>query len=211
MLRPLHRAKPRHAGLTLVELMLVLVVMGVLVTLVAPSFNDMIVMQRLRGVSAQLNTDLHYARSEALSSKRIVRVSFRDDGNRSCYTVTQLDVQGFGAPCNCLLGAGSTCTGQPAMRELRTVEIPRTGKVRLVWSPPAGMVLDANQRDSLSFDPESGGLGKVLMGLVPQPLTSFRVDAVVDTSRTLRSEVVESGRVSTCAPDPARMGVRGCT
>ena len=57
---------------TLVELMIAIAVVGVLLMLAAPGFRDFILMQRLKSVSAQLATDLQYARSQPAISGQAV-------------------------------------------------------------------------------------------------------------------------------------------
>mgnify|MGYP003435327453 CR=1 FL=1 len=58
-------------GLTIIELMIVVAVLGVLIALVAPSMRGMISTQRVRGVNAGLVTDLQYARGEAARRRSI--------------------------------------------------------------------------------------------------------------------------------------------
>lgn len=56
----------RVLGLTLIELMITIAVVGVLLALAAPSFYEFMLVQRLKGVNAELVTDLQLARSEAV-------------------------------------------------------------------------------------------------------------------------------------------------
>ena len=53
-------------GLTIIELMVVVVLLGVLVALAAPSMRGLISVQRVRGVNAELVTDLQYARIDEI-------------------------------------------------------------------------------------------------------------------------------------------------
>ena len=73
----------RQRGFTLIELMVVVAVLGTLVMLVAPSFRDMILMQRLRGINAQVTTDMQFARSEAVSRGRTARVVLGSNANQT--------------------------------------------------------------------------------------------------------------------------------
>lgn len=66
-------AAARHAGFTLVELMVTLAIAGILAGLAAPSFSEMIANQRARSAATDLYVALSKARSEAL--KRNVSVA----------------------------------------------------------------------------------------------------------------------------------------
>ena len=57
----------RQGGFNIVELMVVVVVMGVMMALALPAMQDMIASQRVKSASYELNADLTFARSEAIS------------------------------------------------------------------------------------------------------------------------------------------------
>ena len=80
---PQRRSRVQAQGLTMVELMVVLAVLAVIVLIAAPSFRELIQMQRLRGINAQLVTDMHAARAAAVARGSVVRVNFRSSGSRS--------------------------------------------------------------------------------------------------------------------------------
>ena len=61
-------------GFTLVELLIVVAVVAIILVVAAPSFRDMILMQRLRSITAQLVTDLQFARNEAVSRGTLLRL-----------------------------------------------------------------------------------------------------------------------------------------
>jgi type IV fimbrial biogenesis protein FimT len=63
-----------HLGFTMIELMVVLAVMALLATLVAPSFNEQIARRRLEGVATDLSTDLQFARTQAVDDRATVRL-----------------------------------------------------------------------------------------------------------------------------------------
>lgn len=188
-------------GLTLIELMIVVAVMAVLAVLAAPSFHDMILMQRLRAVNAQLVTDLQFARSEAVQRQNIVRLSFRSDDTRSCYSIFISRLSITGQRCNCLLGEGSACTSINTT-EVRTVTVPRA--LGLTVLPPNGEV------DAFGFSPVTGGLVTIPSDSASVPLASALIETRIDDVRRLRTSVTSAGRPSVCAPNAAAMQVTSC-
>lgn len=64
-------------GFTLIELMVVVVIVGILATIGAPSFSDFINNTRLTSTMTQLNSDLNRARSEAIKRNSWVMVCAR--------------------------------------------------------------------------------------------------------------------------------------
>jgi type IV fimbrial biogenesis protein FimT len=64
---PARRAPPRrHLGFTLVELMVGLAILGVLMLVAVPSFNDAILSNKLSGVANTFSASAQLARSEAI-------------------------------------------------------------------------------------------------------------------------------------------------
>ena len=132
----------RRRGFTLIELMVVVALVAIIVTLAAPSFRDLIVMRRLRGASAELVTDVQFARSEAVSRQRGVVVRFEAAGpqaTQTCYSIAACSDPNFaGCSCNCNLGAGNACSAAANATEIRTVTIPAGTGIRVdPYSAPA--------------------------------------------------------------------------
>lgn len=199
-------------GLTLIELMVVVAILGALVLLVAPSFRDMILMQRLRGINAQIVTDLQFARSEAVARGRITRVNLGEDAAQTCYVIYVSRGNGV-ARCNCKLGAGSACPVGTNWQEIRTVTIPRNGGVVLSWPnvPGSGFSYDATTGGSgFGYDNITGGLISIPNDLASAPLDDVQIDASIDGDRRLRNIIKRTGRPSVCSPNPTRMQVAAC-
>jgi len=72
--------KLRQSGFTLIELMLVLVVAGVLMSLAVPSFRTMMLKRSVQSSVDALVTDLRFARSEAIKRTNKVSVCSSTNG-----------------------------------------------------------------------------------------------------------------------------------
>ncbi|HNU11419.1 MAG TPA: GspH/FimT family pseudopilin [Rubrivivax sp.] len=131
-----HRAHRRQRGITLVEAGAVLAITSILLGSALPGFRQLRERQHLNGLAAQLETDLHLARSEAVAKNRIVRLSFGGSGNQACYAIHT----GNAGDCDCGSGACSSGAELIATRKLE-------GKLPLAIS--------SNSR-SLAFSPTFG-------------------------------------------------------
>lgn len=202
-------ARRSSEGFTLIELMVVVALVAIIGTLVGPSFQDMILKQRLRGVNAQLVTDLQFARAEAIRLGRVGRLYFRSDSTQTCYSiyyVTTDENSSFIPACDCLAGAGAACS-DPKTVELKTVSLPRSSSVIVTSKDPATQ----NIYPDFGFDPVTGGLVRFPADNDTVALPSIQLDTVVDENkRHLRVNVVQSGRPSVCAPSAATMQVTAC-
>jgi len=198
---------------TLIELMITLAVIAVLATLAAPSFYDFILVQRLKGINAQLVTDLQFARSEAISrfERRAdnanlsvdVQVIFRpasNGGTLSCYSIYTDTSANPRHKCDCTQPAGLRCTSA-STQEIRTVQIPTSLGVR--------QTLPSNQARGFSFLSTTGGIRMWPLD-VPSDTSSFRIETLIDESRTLRTAVGLSGRPTVCAPGGVVTGSTPC-
>ena len=187
-------------GFTLVELMITVAIAALLVLLAAPSFRNMILMQRLRGTNAQLVTDMQYARSEAVARGNVLRVVLQGDASQTCYTLYTAIGNNGADRCNCLLGAGNACTS-PSV-EVKTVNLPRSAGVSLTW--PDG------QNNGFAYEPVRGGLLSIPSDLVSAPLVLVKMETQIDAERRLRTVLVQSGRPSVCSPNVGVMGGNAC-
>ncbi len=195
MMRHRRHCQPRSLGLTIIELMTVLVVLGVLVTLVAPTFRGMMQRQRVQGIQDQLLTDLQLARSElavraSASASSPVAVTFGGDGMVTCYTI---HTAGTGATCDCTRAVGQVCQPPDVLQEVRTVQLPRAGGISMAASSPSG--------SSVAFSPPQGLA-------TPAGLT---INITGDISGQVRTTVGDLGRPDVCSPDGSIRGVPPCS
>jgi type IV fimbrial biogenesis protein FimT len=193
-------------GFTLIELMVTIAIAGLLAMLVAPSFQDMILMQRLRGVNAQVVTDLQFARAEAVARARYVRFNLSSNTEQSCYVIYLADGNGVDR-CDCLNGAGTACPAGDGRVEIKTVSVPVSSKVGL----SIAVVLPSTELDTaFAFDYVTGGLLGIPSDEQVIPLPTVQIDARIDDDRQLRNEILPTGRPRVCAPNPQRMQVPAC-
>ena len=195
--------KALAAAFTLIELMIVVAVIAVILVLAAPSFRDMILMQRLRGINAQVVADVAYARTEAISRGTFVQVRFQSttgSTGMSCYIIysriNSLDTQ----KCDCTAAAGSRC-GNNAV-EVRTAQMPISDSV-IVAPQTAGL-------DFYTIDPRTGGLLLPMDDEEVNPTGPFPIRVYIDTSREFVDVVGPSGRVKVCAPTLSTVGAEPC-
>ena len=201
----LRRKIRSQRAFTVIELIVVVAIAVVVLSLAAPSFKDMIDMQRLRGTHDQIVTDLQFARAE--SARLGVPVHFyvkqASLSAAACYIIfsdSTRRVQDWGTPCDCHAAAGSRCT-TAVTAEIRTVQMQETNRIALISGASGARV---------AYDPVTGGIMMPVLdeeGAVPLP---FVVDSHMDTPRTLRAVVELSGRPATCAPSGSTIRVAAC-
>lgn len=171
-------------GLTLVELLVAVAILAVLLAVAVPAMNDWLMAQRVVSTTAQLVTDLNYARSETIKLNRSIRVTFNSDASQSCYTVhTTGTVTG---QCSCLRGANSAClnptTGAAiaGLTELKTVSVPTNSGVSIASTPVI-----------IQFDAPTGLVANA---------TTLAANVSGGSARQLRAVTNATGRPASCAP-----------
>ena len=184
-------------GFTLVELLIVVAVVAIILVVAAPSFRDMILMQRLRSITAQLVTDLQFARNEAVSRGTLLRLSFRSDASMTCYTLYTSRVNN--SPCDCRLGAGAACVNPNV--EVRTVQVPRNLGVQVVGAPV---------ELAFAFDNVTGGLYQIPADGFVDPLDDVKIESFIDDARKLVVRINLAGRTLVCSPAGSTMTETAC-
>lgn len=92
-MRTLPSRPPSDAGYTLLELMTVLVLMGIALSLVAPSMTRFLEVERLRSATGRISGDLSLARTQAVRTGQ--SATFRIQ-NATTYVVTVPDASAAG-------------------------------------------------------------------------------------------------------------------
>lgn len=211
-----HRNLPVQRGLTLVELLIGIAVMALLMVLAAPSFTSMIEMQRLRGTSDQLTTDLQFLRSEAVSRQERTGISFASNASMTCYVVhTCGTINGIDCLCDCRGATPAARCGTGQKREIKVVQLPRSSKVEVKPVTVSGAALTA---DHVTIDPATGGMEIFyVIGLTPMPtptVTEFWAEAALatgaSTSGSLQTRINLMGRPTVCSPGGVVKGPTTC-
>lgn len=171
-------------GLTLIEASIVLAIVAIVATSAVAGFGGMRERLRVKGVTAELASDLQFVRSEAVTRNRSVRISFSTmaDG-ASCYVIHT----GPPSACRCgAAGAAAECTG--VAQAIKAVRVP------------VGVVVDLqNKKDSMLYDPVRG---------TTSPAAT--IDIKSPQRAGLRNIVNILGRVQTCSPIGGLSGYRPC-
>jgi len=198
-LHPAPTSRRCRPGLTLVELMVVVALALLVALLAAPSLRDMIELRRLRGVNAQLVTDLQFARSEAVRRNLRLVMHFDQNDSMSCYII-------YAGPntCDCTGTPGSACNSA-VTTEVRTVQVPRSDSVRL------DLTAAPDQPRQLLLDNVAGGLMAVLNDVPSPAVDPFYITFRGDRVGQLRTSINPAGRISVCSPGGSVSGVDSCS
>jgi len=138
----------KSAGMTLVELLMVLVVVGILVAVALPSMRVHLANSDIRGVADELRSGLELARTEAI--RRNTSVQFQRDG-----TGWTIVVPGADAGQDLLVARRATRQAQVAVTaDIDTISFSGSG-----WTTPFGRSMSINlQAPEISACRPQGGV-----------------------------------------------------
>jgi type IV fimbrial biogenesis protein FimT len=167
--------------------MIVIALLVIVVSLVGPSMRQLLAVQRVQSINAELVADLQFARSEAVRRGQPLFVKFQSTSDMTCYVVyTEAGV----GNCNCTKAPGSACLG--GFQEVKTVQVPRKLDVSFAASSSIGTLV--------SFTDIAG---------TSQP-GDFQVDVTSTVRGLLRTSVNAAGRPAVCSPDGSISQVPKC-
>ena len=180
-------------GLTLIEVMIALGILGVIAALALPSFEAFRDRERVKGVANNLVADMQFARSEAVQRSRRVTVSFTT-GTHWCYGIHLVEDAGS-ADCNCTPSANSS--NSCSIKVVRGSDVPGVlmssasfgaGGAWYAIDPRRGQILDST-------------------GAAAQGVVRLTGSSGVQLEAALNAV----GRVRLCSPDGKTGGFPACS
>lgn len=186
-------------GVTLIEVLVGVLIIGLLLAAAAPAMQGLVERQHLRGVADTLASDIRLARSELQrrgAAANAMVLSFGANPQMTCYTLHTA----VGAPggvalpyiCDCTRTPGTACLPLGVRQEIKTVQVLRATGVALAASSPSV--------GTLSMAPPVGEL---------TPADLF-IDVQGEHGAVLRALPNATGSVRQCAPGGAMGGVPAC-
>ncbi|MBB4841525.1 prepilin-type N-terminal cleavage/methylation domain-containing protein [Paucibacter oligotrophus] len=197
MLAQLNISHRDPRGLSLVELMVVIAVLGIVLAVAIPSFGDMLARKRVQLIAAELVSDLAFARSESGLKSYGIHTYFQQSPVMSCYLIVQRT--GPIDRCDCSREVGSACAGTIGLTEIKTAQIPSSTGVTIKVLAPLAI---SSGLTGLQFSP---------LHMVPSaPELKVLVASSRGSQPKLQIELNGMGRVKLCCPDGSFTGVQPC-
>jgi type IV fimbrial biogenesis protein FimT len=119
------RRSTRQAGVSVIESLVAIATATATLGTAIPNFEKARVQRHLEGVAAQLETDIHFARSQAVALHHSVRLSVVTDAHGSGWVIHT------GKAGACSMAASGTATCGAANSVARSVRLPSGSTVQL--------------------------------------------------------------------------------
>lgn len=173
----------KQQGMTLIELMVVMGILGVLASLAIPSLRGFQERYRLEGYAMALVTDIHYVRSESVALNKGLRISFGTDAGGTCYLIHS------GNTTNCTCNSNGTAQCSDTTNSIQK---------SVGLATDLGIRVQSNV-SSILFDPSRG---------TSTPAGSINV--IGQSGNSIRQVVNIMGRTRTCSPQGTVSGYKVC-
>lgn len=174
-----------QGGLTLLELMVAIAILGILVVVAVPSFRDLLAQQRIKGAAELVQTDLMFARSEAVRRNSAVYVKLTT-GADGCLGIGT-------AVCSCRPPAPSGA----ALCDIKTTDLSPTGGAF------PGVQLSAATATDLTFTAIRGA-----PDVINPEISLASTD--ITPSRQVTVKLSLLGLTSACSPNGSVGGLSAC-
>lgn len=178
-------------GLTVIELMVALSVLGILLALGVPSLLDMVHRKRVEGIAQELASDLALMKATAAVRSHVnlfVFLEIGSDDALNCYSV-YVGTVGEDTECDCLQPPGKACKNPDRPdAEVKTVKFAESTGIKLLSSP---------RRDVYMPDGRS----------ISWPM-QIRVEG--HREGVLRVDLAKGAFVRVCTPDSSMPGYPAC-
>jgi prepilin-type N-terminal cleavage/methylation domain-containing protein len=197
MRRPFPTIRHRRAGLTLIEILVALGVLGILVALAVPSMSDLLERRRVIAAADELVSLLNYAKAETTALDKQLAVHTESDPGypMSCAAVTTSGP--LDSNCKCYYPVDNMCPGSP-LKALRAFQLPLDHvqfTAHATWS-------NANNADQFIFS----RVHQELIGA-----SDYYLDVVsVKRGFKLQVQVNTAGRIRVCSPNGDMSGYPRC-
>lgn len=190
----------RHStGFSLIEMMVVVVILGVIASLAAPSFSQWITNRRIRTAAESVLSGLQMARAEAVRRNASVRFQLMSNAGPGCAprATGPAWVVSRGAAAGLCSVSPSNTTSTPTAAD--PIIIASNGGAEASVDT---QVIGADGRTLAVFD----GLGRILSSTTATSLACIDIDVPTSTlpaadSRNLRIMISSGGQVRMCDPN----------
>lgn len=193
-MRSMKRFMRRLRGVTLIELMVGVGILGVLIAVAAPSMADLLERRRVIAAADEIASVLAYAKAETKATNSQLQVRFDPDPNRTMSCAAVVTTSGLNR-CRCYLAPNAICPSTSS-ELLRLFQLPRdhvrfSARATAWAASPNYIVFAGNQ-----------------LGI---ETTGFEVNVVgLRRGYALRVEVNTAGRVRICSPNGDMTGYATC-
>lgn len=177
-----HKRLQSQSGASLIEQMLSTCLAGLLVVLSLPGLEQAKDKRRLESAVAQVETELQFARSEAVARSQTVRVAFVSSAGGMCYVIHA----GSPRQCSCDAEGRSVCSSGAEV-------------LRSAFHPLSGGVQVASSATEIGFDATHGTV---------TPTTTLRFQNRQGDRLNVVINLV--GRIRSCSPSTVINGRASC-